>query len=114
MLKREFHNSVKHPDQFVAEYLTALKDIADSIDAINSFITDWDLVVQALTGFPDEYDPFITTYGNTCYDFGDLRSKLLVLEQQLSRRMNATMSEDHHAFVGSAVDNSSFHQRGRG
>lgn len=71
----------------MTDYLTALKDIVDSLDAINSSITYLDLTIQALIGLSFEYDSFITTYGNNSnYDFDDLRTKLLVLEQLLSRR----------------------------
>lgn len=66
----------------MVEYLTTLKEIIDSLNAINSSITKRDMVVQVLIGLPIEYDPFITTYGNMSnYDFEDIHTKFLILEQ---------------------------------
>lgn len=70
-------------------------------------------MVQALAGLLPEYDPFITTFGNaSAYDYDDLCTRLLVLEQQLSRRSNSPSSENTHALIGSTSDISS-EQRGK-
>lgn len=106
MLKRSFQNLLKKLDQSVTEYLSALKYIDESLEAINSSITECDLVVQALTGLPVEYDPFITTYGNSSfYNFDDLCIKLLILEQHLTHRNNYASPDTQHAFIG-ATSNS--------
>lgn len=60
---------------------TALKDIDDSLDAITSSITNWDLMPQALIAVLVEYGPLITIYDKTfTCDFDDLRTKFINLK----------------------------------
>ncbi|KAK2977570.1 hypothetical protein RJ640_002932 [Escallonia rubra] len=78
-LKMQLQNTTKGNNNMDA-YLRSLKSIADSLAAINSPISNKDLVIHALSGLPSEYESFITTVTNNgvAMNFEDLRTKLFL------------------------------------
>ncbi|XP_060196914.1 uncharacterized protein LOC132626169 isoform X2 [Lycium barbarum] len=56
-LKMQFHNTRKGDDETIESYVKILNSIADSLAAIDSPISDSDMVLQLLAGLPSEYEP---------------------------------------------------------
>ncbi|XP_060196923.1 uncharacterized protein LOC132626175 [Lycium barbarum] len=56
-LKMHFHSTRKGDDETIESYVKRLKSIADSLAAIDSPISDSDMVLQLLAGLPSEYEP---------------------------------------------------------
>ena len=77
-----------------------MKTIADSLAAVQSPITDLELIQLTTAYFPEDYDSFVTTFfmlpGSTTFD--DLRSKLLFYEQHLNYKKDRNLAI-HQAFV---------------
>jgi hypothetical protein len=74
----------------VVVYLRELKEIVDSLTAINSPISNKDLSLSVpLHGLPLEYEAFVTTITNMkeLPSFAQLRAKLLHQEQRKTFRM---------------------------
>lgn len=84
------------------DYMRLIKVTIDSLTAINSPVSDFDLVHYTISGLPSTYELFITTitYMPSVITFDDLLSKLVFYEhrvrQQHDRDNNA---ETHQAFM---------------
>jgi len=83
-------------------YLRSITAIADFLAAIQSPISDLELIQLTTVGLPKDYDSFVTTFsmlpGLTTFD--KLCSKLLFYEQHLHYKENR-YSAIHEAFVAS-------------
>ncbi|XP_060196924.1 uncharacterized protein LOC132626176 [Lycium barbarum] len=55
-LRMQFHSTRKGDDETIESYVKRLKSIADSLAAIDSPISDSDMVLQLLAGLPSEYE----------------------------------------------------------
>ncbi|XP_060196922.1 uncharacterized protein LOC132626174 [Lycium barbarum] len=56
-LKKQFHSTRKGDDETIEFYVKRLKSIADSVAAIESPISDSDMVLQLVAALPSEYEP---------------------------------------------------------
>jgi len=76
-LKRMLTNQHKEDHQSVEDYLRVIKTIADSEAAIQSPVSDLELIQFTTAGLPPEYDTFVNTFSMMpgSYSFDDLRSK---------------------------------------
>jgi len=88
------------PDQSMYSYLYSIKTIADSLTAIQSLVSNLELIQLTTAGLPEDYDSFVTTFsmlpGLTTFD--ELHSKLLFYEQRLHYKKDCN-SAIHQAVV---------------
>ncbi|KAK2969476.1 hypothetical protein RJ640_022190 [Escallonia rubra] len=116
--------SLKKGHQSMAQYLRTLKSLANSLSAINSPVSNKDLVIYALAGLSSGYESFITnvTNNNTVLSFDDLRTRLLYHEQRLNHLHGTLHNETETALLaaprgrgrGRGRDHSSFGCGGQG
>jgi len=66
-------------------YLCEIKDLADSLAAINSLLTDQELIQCMVSGLDDDNEIFSTAtiYFGSNFIFDDLRTKLILYELQV-------------------------------
>jgi len=78
-LKCMLTNVSKGSDQSIEDYLRQIKTFADSLAAIQSPVSDLELIQFTTSGLPSDYHTFVTTYSmlHGSYNFDDLRSKLI-------------------------------------
>jgi len=86
-LKRQFTTLHKADSISIDQYLRDAKQIADSLAAINSPVSNQDFIDHVLIGLGKEYDTLvgIITHFPGQLTLEDLRSKLLLHEQRLQR-----------------------------
>ena len=87
-------------DQSMDAYLHSIKSIADALAAMQSTVSDLELIQLTTAGLPNDYDSFVMTFsmlpGATSFD--DLLSKLLFYEQCLNFKKYRPSSV-HQLFV---------------
>ncbi|KAL9269990.1 putative mitochondrial protein, partial [Drosera capensis] len=93
------------------KYLRDIKILTDSLAAINSHVSNADLIEYTLMGLGTEYESLIAVFMNApiAPSFDDIRSKFLLQEQRLKFLSSAYLPQ-HQAF---AVAPRSFRGRGR-
>ncbi|KAK4413588.1 hypothetical protein Salat_2771500 [Sesamum alatum] len=89
---RELHykyqlQSIKKGDLSITTYMTKLKDVSDSLLAIDHSVSDHELVLHALQGLPASYESFITVAANQkpSPTFKELWTMLLTHESRLEQ-----------------------------
>ena len=91
-------------------YLRSIKTVADALVAVQSPISDLELILFSTGGLFDDYDSFITTFpmlsGSILFD--DLRPKLLFYKQCLICKKDCSQSI-HQAFV-TTIDDAQGHR----
>ncbi|KAL9264957.1 hypothetical protein AKJ16_DCAP11367 [Drosera capensis] len=108
-LRRKLTSLRKASSDSMEKYLRDIKILADSLAAINSPVSNADLIVHTLMGLGMEYESLIKVFMNApIAPFDNIRSKLLLHEQRL-KFLNSADLPQHQAFT--AAPRSS---RGRG
>lgn len=96
----------KSKTQSMEEYLREIKVAADSSDAINSPVSELELINNTIAGLDDTYDAFVTAvqyYGGSS-NFDDLRTKLIMFKQQVKlHNKRAAKAANHHAFAANTA-----------
>ena len=91
-------------------YLHHIKTLADSLAAIQSPVSNLELIQFTTFGMPPDYHTFVITYSMLpgSYTFDDLQSKLIFYEQHLKFQQNCDVPV-HQALVStvSSSDNNS-------
>jgi len=80
-LKCMLTNVSKSPDQSMDDYLRHIKTLTDSLAAIQSSVSDLELIQYTTPGLSPDYHHFATTYSMMpgSHTFNDLRSKLIFM-----------------------------------
>nr|XP_009780266.1 PREDICTED: uncharacterized protein LOC104229337 [Nicotiana sylvestris] len=111
-LKVQFHN-LKKGSLSIADYVRCFKSITDALTSIGNPISDFDLVLQILSGLPYEYLSVSTSISTRIPlpTFLETRSLLFLHDTQLNG-FSSTASDSSTALV--AKQNSSSQGSGRG
>ncbi|XP_074302516.1 uncharacterized protein LOC141634121 isoform X2 [Silene latifolia] len=109
-LKRLLSNMSKDENQSMEHYLREIKLIVDSLAAINSPVSNQDLLQYVVQGLGSDYETLVTviTQFPGSITFDDLRARLLVQEQRvkfLKNQDNGVTS--HQAFATATTNNGS-------
>lgn len=100
-LKVQFHN-LKKGDLSINDYVHRLKSIADALISIDNPISETDLVLHILSGFPPDYMHVSTSISTriSLPSFVETRSLLFLHESQLNNfsLSNTTLVAKQHSF----------------
>ncbi|KAL9265462.1 Retrovirus-related Pol polyprotein from transposon RE1-like protein, partial [Drosera capensis] len=99
-LKRKLTSLRKASSDSMKKYLRDIKILADSLAAINSPVSNDDLIEHTLMGLGTEYESLIAVvmYAPIAPSFDDIRSKLFLHEQRL-KFLNSVDLSQHQAFA---------------
>ncbi|KAL9261897.1 hypothetical protein AKJ16_DCAP25177 [Drosera capensis] len=99
-LKRKLTSLRKASSDSMEKYLCDIKILADSMAAINSPVSNTDLIEHTLMGLGTEFESLITVLMNApiAPSFDEIRSKLLLHEQRL-KFLSSTDVPQHQAFA---------------
>ncbi|KAL9259761.1 Retrovirus-related Pol polyprotein from transposon RE1-like protein [Drosera capensis] len=99
-LKRKLTSLRKASSDSMEKYLRDIKILADSLAAINSPVSNADLIEHTLMGLGTKYESLIAVFLNApiASSFDDIGSKLLLHEQRLKLLSSAYLPQ-HQAFA---------------
>ncbi|CAH9136427.1 unnamed protein product [Cuscuta epithymum] len=99
-LKRGLNNLKKKESQSMDEYLRDIKNLADSLNSINSPVTNRELLLATVQGLGPEYESLITsiTLFPDNFTIDSLRPQLLALEQRALYLRSQNIHPGHQAF----------------
>ncbi|KAJ8422890.1 hypothetical protein Cgig2_026778 [Carnegiea gigantea] len=108
-------NLEKPENELMNDFLRGVKNIAESLAAIQSAISDMDLIQYTLNALDSDYDGFVDSPNHMpgMLTFDDVRNKLIVHEQ-LSQAVNATTSQARASNRGQGKSNRNNHDRHNG
>ena len=100
-LRRKLTNVKKQASQSMESFLRDIKHIVDSLAAINSPLTDQELIQYTINGLDEQYEIFITavTYFGQNLKFDKLRNKLIIYKLQVLHLRESTSASSHQAFA---------------
>ncbi|CAH9095413.1 unnamed protein product, partial [Cuscuta epithymum] len=118
-LKRLLSTIKKKENQSMELYLREIKNIVDPLAAINSPVSDKELLEYILAGLGPEYKSLVTTVSlfPHAFPFDILQPRLMEEEQKVLSERQQQLSVGHQAFVAAAVSGqqpANYQPRGRG
>ncbi|CAH9125443.1 unnamed protein product [Cuscuta epithymum] len=118
-LKRLLSTIKKKENQSMELYLREIKNIVDPLAAINSPVSDKELLEYILAGLGPEYKSFVTTVSlfPHQFPFDILQPRLMEEEQKVLSEHQQHLSVGHQAFVAAAAGEqppANYSTRGRG
>ncbi|KAJ8450683.1 hypothetical protein Cgig2_021155 [Carnegiea gigantea] len=111
-LHQRLTNLKKQASQPIDSFLREIKNIVDSFTAINSRLTDQELVQYTIDGLDDQYEVFVTdaTYFGGHLTFDELCTKLIIYEPRVTHLCESSNNTTcHQALATSTMASPHFH-----